>query len=152
MKLFAVFICGSLLPLLEANNSTSLQLKAVIDPVVNIIRIDNEDEELDVLKGPSANFSIVSNGGKGAEIVFNTAHNWRLQKSDDESKVIEYKCLVDSEELDTSSGTGTVSVAEDKFDGSRYNFKASFHVKDSDITYESGSYADTVNISVNSLG
>jgi hypothetical protein len=130
----------------EADRRVSLRLVAVVDPVVNIFRID-DGGDVDVFSGDVVRFRVVSNTERGVEVVFVSENGWKLRKADDKTQEIEYECLFNEKSVLDSP----ITVDYSEFQECQYEFTTSFRVKDLSKRYSAGKYRDDVTISVKSL-
>jgi hypothetical protein len=127
----------------EAAKSVSLNLKAVIDTVLSIARIDGDDD-IDVLSNPKLMFRVIYNGIKSIDVKFTSRNDWNLQKADDVNKKINYVCLVNGKKIKDAHKIALLS----QFHDSKYDFEATFEVANRDNVYEPGEYYDNVTLTV----
>jgi hypothetical protein len=149
MRYFFAFLSSFLVLSVEADRQVSVQLKAIIDPVINIFRIDDVGD-IDVVSGGKAHFNVVSNVEKGVEIGFLSENNWKLLRNDDSdaSQPIDYECLHNGKVIAVDS---PLTVDAGEFIESQYEFSTAFRVRDPSKKYEAGTYRDTVTVTVKSL-
>ncbi|MBR1734763.1 MAG: hypothetical protein IJ730_04870 [Alphaproteobacteria bacterium] len=140
----------------HADTKIHLNVKASIDPTLNIERIDNNGD-IDIFQRQASYYRIVSNIYNNVEVHVETANNWKAKKNEpsetnDESNFISYKANFrgDNIDQDLDSTINHVEISKEYFKESVYEFSLLFYPEKSlkEKKYAPGNYSDTITVSV----
>ena len=84
VKLLSIFGFLCILTEAESDNKVQLNLKAVVDKQLNIIRIDNNGD-INIFDRPETKYQVISNLRNNVKVSVQTKNNWKLVKEDAKS-------------------------------------------------------------------
>ncbi len=137
-----------------ASSEVSLNLTGYVDPEVNIERIDDKGDALDIFSREESRYRITSNIDKGVSINFRTQHDWQLKHETQPDKFIPYKGVFKgvSKTVEVNNETDSVIVDQKDFTNGEYEFGMIFKSKSRMKELIAGKYSGCVTISVSTEG
>ena len=136
--------------LIYADREVSLNLQAVVDPELNIERID-DNGTIDLFQRVPSNYRIISNSGESVKVIVTTDNNWEV-KTQDKQKSIPYAAEFRGQDgllgnLDTNNQK--IKIEKERLlDSKRYEFSLMFKSMQSIENYAAGTYSDRIHVSV----
>ncbi len=143
---FAIFF---LLNNVDASPEVSLDLRAYVDPEVNIERIDDSGD-LDIFSRAERRYRITSNVEKDVKVTFQSQNGWKLRHENDDKAFISYEGIFRGTNREEVIGekNNVVSLAQSDFLDQEYEFCMMFKAIGSMKNFAAGRYFDRVTISV----
>ena len=134
----------------NASSELSLDLTGYVDPEVNIERIDDNGEVMDIFSRRESRYRITSNVDKGVRINFSTQYNWRLKHETLSDQFIPFYGVfrgVNKTEI-VGKESDSVEVDRSDFVDGEYEFSMIFHSNIRMKELHSGKYYGRIIISV----
>lgn len=132
-----------------ASSEVSLNLKAYVDPEVNIERIDDSGD-LDIFSKAERCYRITSNVEKTVKVTFRSQNGWKLKHESNCNVFIPYEGIFrgNNREEVVGKNSDIIDLEYDEFRDQEYEFRMIFKSIGSMKNFSAGRYFDRVTISV----
>ena len=148
-RLILAFFCTQSI---YADKEVSLNLRAVVDPELNIERIDDSGT-IDLFERVPSNYRIISNSGQSVEVTVTTDNNWVVKTQDRQNSIAyaaEFKGQ-DGHSGRLDADNPKIKIEKERLqDSKRYEFSLLFKAKESIEDFPAGTYSDRIHVTVTS--
>lgn len=150
VKLLAFFCFVSA----EAERKVELNLKASVDPLLNLERLDNNGD-INLFDRTESHYRIAANQQRNVKVTISTRNRWKAKRIGgndvDERDSITYRAQFkgqDSAEDDLGADKEYTEIKQDRFNGNCYEFSLIFYPEKSVSKYNAGNYSDTITVNI----
>ena len=147
-----IFSCAYISSEVLASSEVSLDLAAYVDSEVNIERIDDGEDCLDIFSQAERRYRVTSNVEKNVKVTFQSQNEWKLKHESNDGVFIPYKGIFrgNNHEEVVEKKSNVVELKQDEFSDQEYEFLIIFKAIGSMKDFSAGKYSDRVTISVSS--